>query len=133
MIFKMLKDDAQKIDFRFSSCPGNYLLVSNLQIDPASEHAVFESRRESFSDDDTVYTTNSTIPDDNNYQAATIVPIVDTSDLVGIFLLMRAHKDSQHIFLKIVEDLDSHQDDLSSNTELKSLFSRIKTKLQKTS
>ena len=47
--------------------------------------AVFKSRQENFTDDDTFSTTSSTIIDDNNYQAESSVPNIDNYDLVRVF------------------------------------------------
>ena len=119
MTFKMIKDYVQKIFFQSNNYIGHDLLTSNLSINPATTPAVIKSRQEMFAEDGIVSTTLCAIPDDENHQAQSSVPIIKTSNLVGMFSLTSMPEDIQCLRAKIVNALDSHQDDLSSNHSLK--------------
>ena len=43
------------------------------------------------------------------------MPIIETSDLVGISFLVNTPEDNRRLRLKIVKALDSHQDDLNDD------------------
>ena len=64
-------------------------------------------------------TTSSTTFDDDRYQDAFPMPLIDTSNLAGRSLLMRTPEDSQCLCVKIVKSLDNHQDDLKKDPALK--------------
>ena len=80
---------------------------------------IVKSRQETFSDDDTVSDVPSIISNDDNCQATDSMHVIETSELVGRSFLMSTSEDIQHLRVKIVKALCSHQDDLNSNPALK--------------
>ena len=72
---------------------------------------IIKHRHEIFAYDDIVSNAASTILDDCSYQAIASIPIIETSDLVGGCFLIGFTEDKQHLRLKIVHDLGSHQCD----------------------
>ena len=83
MTFKTIKDDTQKIVCQSNVRPNNDPLTRNLRIDPTIAPVIIKSRQETFTDDDTISTDPSTIPEDSNYQARIPVHVIETSNLLG--------------------------------------------------
>ena len=87
---------------------------------------IIKSRQDPFADYDTVSSTAFTIPDDENYQAATSIPIVETSDLVERSFIMITPDYNQSLCLSIVKALDSYQEDLNYDPELQEFIIAFK-------
>ena len=115
VIFRILKDDAQKIFCQSNTRLENDPLTRNLRIDLNTIPAFVKSRQDTFADDDIVSTVHSTIPEDINFQAEDSMPNIETSDLVGRSFLVRTPKDIQTLRVNIVKALEYNQDDLNSN------------------
>ena len=109
---KILKDDTQKMVCQSNVCPGYDALTSNLRVYPTTMSAIIKSRQETFVDDGTVSTNDSTITDDKIYQVVVPMPIIETSDLVGRSFFINTSKDNQRLYLKIVKALETYQDKL---------------------
>ena len=67
--------------------------------------AIIKSRQEIFSDDDIISIAPSTIPDDDSYQEAFPITLVDTSDLMGRSFLMSTPEGSQRLRVKTTKAL----------------------------
>ena len=83
MIFKILKDDTQKIIFRSNVRPGNYPISRNFRIGPTNMSAIIKSRQAIFTDGGTISNTPSTISDDDIYQDTFLMPLICTSNQWG--------------------------------------------------
>ena len=104
---------------RSNVLPGDDPLIRNLSIDHTTMPSIIKSLQETFADDDTVSTTDSTIPEHECYQATDSMHVIETSDLVGRSFLVITPEDNQRLRLKIVNALDSHQDGLNYDPTLK--------------
>ena len=74
----------------------------------------------------TVSSAACTIPDDENYQAAASIPIVETSDLVERSFIMITPDYNQSLPLSIVKAIESYQEDLNYDPELQAFIIAFK-------
>ena len=80
---------------------------------------IIKSRKQTFADDDTVFTDASTIPEEYSYQDTDPIPIIKPSDLVERYFLVNVPEDNQRISLKLGKALETRQDYLKDNPALK--------------
>ena len=80
---------------------------------------IIKSRHEIFEDNDIVSIAPSTINDNDNYQDASSVHIIENSDLGERSFIMIMTEDNQRLRVNVVKALETYQEYLNSNPALK--------------
>ena len=94
MIFKILKNDAQKIFCQSNLCPGDDPFTRNIRANPETTPTFVKSRQDTFVDNDSVYTSPSTILDNGKYQDDSFAHDIETSEIVSRFFFVSTSEDS---------------------------------------